>query len=385
MRLESMRKIIAFLLIAVFITVLSSCDNSNTDGLGKEYAFIWNGENAHPIAAVYKLTEENIENVYFSGSQFAEGRFPFDYQEQYTLLINDLRKLELLGKANHYDTSKAKNTLCYEIQLKNAKPIVLNFYDNVVDFGKGCYFYKSADNSVVPDGIEWAEIGFPEFNSSAYYHDSCDIEDLLPIFSTLENTDISVQEAEDFSELMNICFVSNNGTIEVVLLYVKAENETYYLFKEFLTLYIYVGEISKAGYDSLILACKAQFGTHKHFSVTSGETTIYPLGHPIYALTYNEQTGGGMNTCAFPSLGETDKLESVRYAPNFALWSKYENTEFRILIAGTYTELTDKVIETLPAGEYIITCEVTVLGKYVEKAKDYNRSACVYWFKLIKP
>jgi len=381
-----MKKAVALLLVAMLLMALSGCGNfsaeTNTNDLNKEPLPTWNGENSSSITAVYELTEEDIESVYFSGSQYGEGRFPFERQEQFTRLISNLRKLKLLEKVDDYEIDNAKVTLRYEIQLKNADLIALHFYDNVVDFGQGYYFYTDADTSAIPNEITAISIGIPEFNMSANYDNPEDIEGLRSVLVASMSDGISAQGADDFSELMNVYLIDSLN--DYISLYVNEENETYLLFKNFFTSYIFMGEICRESYDTLVLASKSQFGTREHFSVTSGETTIHPLGHFMYATQYDEQTGQELAVDGFPQLSEwVDKLESVCYEPNFALWVKDEYT-LHISIAETPTEITHKDIETLPSGEYTIACTLTTQGEYIEIANDNNSSTSVYWFKLIK-
>jgi hypothetical protein len=382
-----MKKAVAFLLVAVLLMALSGCDNSsgktNTNDPDKEPFLTWNGENNSPISDVYELIEKDIERVYFSGSQFREGRFQFERQEQYTWLISNLRKLKLLEKVDDYDIDNAKVYLNYEIQLRSADPITLHFYDNVVDFGQGYYFYTDANNSAVPNEITAISIGIPEFNMSVYYDNPEDIQGLRSVLTSSMSDGISAQGANDFTELINVYF--SDSLNENISLYVNEENGTYFLFKNFFASYILMGEISRESYDTLILACKNQFGTREHFSVTSGETTIHPLGHFMYSTQYDKQTGQGLAADGFPQLSEwVEKLESVYYEPNFEFLVKDEHATLRISIAETHTDITLKDIEALSSGEYTITCILTTQGEYVEKANDYNSSTNVYWFKLIK-
>jgi len=373
-----MKKIIAFLFIAVSLVVLS------IDIYNPAQVFTWRGENANPIPAIFGLAEKDIENIYLLGSQYREGRATFADKEQYTWLLNNIRKLELLEKIDDYDINGAKNIRCYEIQLKNAEPIILNFYDGIIDFGQGCYSYTDADDSIMPDEINKITVSLPEFNSAIYYDNPNDIEALSSVLTVVENTNATLQNVEDFSKLMSIYI--NDWLSENISLYIKVENRSYYLFKNFFTSYIYMGEISKDSYDSLTLACKNQFGTHEHFSVTSGETTIYPTGHFMGSISYDKQTGQGLAADGSPQhFSEwVDKLETLTYEPNFALRAKDEQTIIHIALAETRASLTYEDIEALPAGEYIIECRLTIQGDYVKKADSYNSSTSVYWFKLIK-
>ena len=375
-----MRKIALFLFLTISLAAMSGCGSLNIP----KSSFTWSGENANPIPAISVLAEKDIETIYLLGNQYVAGRATFADKEQHTSLLNNLKRLELLEKVDDYDINSAKNIQCYEIHLKNAEPIILNFYDDVIDFGQGCYFYTDADNSILPDEINKISIGLPEFNSAIYYDNPADIEALSSVLTVVENTNASLQNVEDFSKLMSIYI--NDWLSENISLYIKGENGTYYLFKNFFTSYIYMGEISGDSYDALLLACKNQFGTHKHFSVTSGETAIYPLGHFMGSTTYDKQTGQGLAADGSPQhLSEwVDKLESLYYEPNFALWAKDEQTIIHISLAETRTGITYEDIKALPSGEYIIECRLTTQGDYVKKAGSYNSSTSVYWFKLIK-
>jgi hypothetical protein len=381
-------KVIVLSLIAAFLFSLSSCDRSSIgqdwSGSNNGVSYSWSGENKKPIPAVYGLNEKDISNVYFSGSQYREGRFSFEWQEQYTWLINSLRKLELLEKAEGYDKGSAQNCLCYEIEVRNASPIVLNFYDNIIEFGEGCFYYTDADKSTVPKEIISISVSNPETSSSVCYDDPADIEELRSVLAISAADGTFAYGEDNYNELMNIYF--NDWVTENISLYARMENGSYYIFKEFFATYICMGEINQQSYDSLLLAGKNQFGTHEHFSVTSGETTIHPLGHFMYGTQYDEQTGQGLAADGFPQLSEwVDKLESVRYEPDFTLWFKDERATLCISIAETQTDMTYQDIEALPPGEYTMACRITTLGDYVEKANNYNSSTSVFWFKLLKP
>jgi len=140
-----------------------------------------------------------------------------------------------------------------------------------------------------------------------------------------------------------------------------------------------------SGCDNSCSGADTSEPSQEPFSVTSGETTIYPLGHFMYGTQYDEETGQGLAADGFPQLAEwADRLESVHYEQNFALWVRDEQTTLDISIAGIYANLSCEDIAALPAGEYIVACRLTTQGEYVEKANDYNSSTSVYWFRLIK-
>ena len=386
-----MRRTVVFFLAVVLLMTLSGCSNSDdgtiTNKLNQKLPAMGIGENNHLENSVYGFNEKDIVSVFYSGSQFREGSFPFERQEQYTSLINMLKKLELLDKVENYDKSNANNYLSYEIRLKNADTITFHFYDNVVDFGQGYFFFTDVNTIAIPEEITAVLIGIPEFKMYDYYDNPEDIDGLRSaLIASAGEVDTAIVSRDDFSEQMNIYLTDSAN--ENTSLYVREENDRYFLFKNFFSSYIFMGEISRESYDILVLACKNQFGTHEHFSVKSGETTIHPLRHFMYSINYDEQTGQGLAADGFPQLSEwLDKLESVYYEPDFELLVRDElaTLSTSISIAERYYDdmaLVD--IEALPSGEYTIACSLTTQGDYVEKANKYNSSTDVYWFKLIK-
>ncbi len=383
-----MEKFIALLLAVAMLAGAACCSNLlsgvNTSESGNETSLIWNGKNNNPISAVYGLDAKDIESVYFSGSRFKEGRFPLERQEQYLALISNLRKLELLEKVENFDKDSAKDCLSYEIQVKNADLITLNFYDNVVDFGQGYYFYADANNSAFPEKTTAITIDMPGFDMSIRYDNPEDIKGLQSELTASKNDGAPVHGNGDFAGSMSIGL--SDGLNENISLCVKEENNKYFLFKNFFTAYFFMGEISRESYDSLILACKNQYGTHEHFSVTSGNKTIYPLGHFMYARTFDEHTGHELVADGFPQLSEwADKLESITYEPNFEVSAKNNQATLRLSTSETYVNITLSDIKALPPGEYTIACILTTQGTYVEKIKDYNSYTDIYWFTLVKP
>ena len=380
-----MKNIIVFLLAAVLLVALPGCipadnaANSNQPEVLPTYT--WNGENDNPIPTVYNLTEEDIESAYHQGNQFAEGRFPIEGREKRIELISNLKKLKLLEKVEAPDKSSTFHSLVYEIQPKNADIITLYFYDDMVDFGQGYYTYTSAYEWPFPGEITSISMGIPE-SGNAYYNNPADIEKLCSALMPFAGS-TSVLVKDDFLKTINAYLVDAKN--EHIELYCQEENGMYFLYKGFFSTYIYMGQISRENYDTLLLASKNQFGTHESFSVKSGETTIYPQGHYIFSTEYDEKTGDPTFSDGFPQLREwIDKLESIYYEPNLELSVIREHSTLSITIPGELAEITMEDIKALPPGEHIIACKLTTQHAYVEKAKAYNISAEVYWFRLIK-
>lgn len=186
----------------------------------------WNGDNSTTIDDIYGIIEEDIEQVYYASNQFwRESYFLFERQEQNTWLIYNLSRLELLEKAENYDKNTAKIYLTYVIQLKNAAPIILYFYDDVVDFGQGYYFYADTEKSAIPEKISTISISLPEFYTSIDYVDTDDINILRSLLNPFVSVDVHESSLYDTSELMSI-FISDEW-IDYISLYIKKENGTY--------------------------------------------------------------------------------------------------------------------------------------------------------------
>jgi len=119
--------------------------------------------------------------------------------------------------------------------------------------------------------------------------------------------------------------------------------------------------------------------------VSSGDAVIYPAGHFRYGTTYDEETGQALIGDGFPYLDEwKDTLESIAYAPDFAVEVRDKQSTLYMMIHGLSAGVSPADIAALPAGEYVIACDVTTRGAYVEKAGEYNSYTSVYWFKLVK-
>ena len=376
-----MKRVTASLLILFLFTVLTSCNNSVGE---TEPPPVWSGKNDNPITFVSDLVETDIENVYYTSTLLREGRFSFERPEQFSEFINNLRKLKLLDKVDNYDITGAEVHKSYEIQLKNKNPITLHFYDDVIDFGQGFYYYIDANDTIVSEEISSISVTVPEYESECTYNDSEDIKGLRSTLTLSPGSDATIQAPDDFSDLVQV-YMTNFST-ENMHLYIYEKDTEYFCFKNFFASYLFMGEISQASYDTLLQSGKAQFGTQAHFSITSGGKTIYPLGHAQFSTTFEEDTGREIAGCNFPRLHDwEDSLESVTYDSDFGWWIGANRTGPYVSIAATYSDdLTLEDIKALPPGEYTLECRLRTQGKYVEKANNYNSYSYCYWFKLIK-
>ena len=283
------------------------------------------------------------------------------------------------------------NDLNYEIILYNQDPILINFYDNAIQIGEEFYLFNDADKIRIPQQND-ATIIWVGSTALYKYSEFTDINDIIEINTLLSASvaDIPVINSISFDQESNHIYVYffgnyDNYFVKEYSFYVKEYNGKYLLHKNFHTSYSCIGELSYADYETLMLACKGQFGTYKHFSVTSGDKTIYPAGFFRRGYSYDEETGTTMHADGFTQFYDwTDYMETLYYEPNFSFWIKdTENTKLDLLIAGTYENLSIEEIKELPEGEYIIECQLTSGDIYV--MSEYKNSVThVYWFVLVK-
>ena len=134
----------------------------------------------------------------------------------------------------------------------------------------------------------------------------------------------------------------------------------------------------------LLSSCSTYPITHTPFSVTSGRTTIFPLGHFSQYLSFDEESGSWTSACGFPYLGEwIDELETIYFEPNFRTQiSNNTSYSYLILTNGIRSEQFND-INSLPPGEYIIQYVVRYRHRYIVSEAKYTESSYVYWFRLI--